>query len=444
MEISPALMPPAPAALELAEAAFSCEPLSRARRLAKWVGLGKTLTASSVLRPADATQACRDLGIQLGRPRLRSALDVDDLMRDWVTAVAAGVLLVDGRRARGVDPDDIGSPASDPEGILDSWVRAATFMLDLADEDPCTECLLTLHELHAATEPVTLEQLVSAVAAIVESEELEGMPCPSCGQIHDLEGELDSFDPSGDDDWLGYGDWDAEDGDLDAAEHVLAMVSGLLAFNAADLADATIRLTPLGGLLAERAFHGRLVPADADIATVVSAICGSPPPLGRILARPWLATRSAPAAANELLAFAESADALQRVIALAFAGELGIESADAWRKWASQPGFGAYARVWLLDHDEPVQEDPADEAWLATDGLCALVESLADTVPLPVLHETLADQIDGELAEAAGLVLASGHPKAEYVAAWLTAAHEDGAVAGASSTTIALVGANPG
>jgi hypothetical protein len=417
-------MPPAPAALDLADAAFSCGPLSRARRLAEWVGQGRTLTARGVLRPADATQACLDLGIKFGGARLRSALDADELMRDWVSAIAAGYIVVDGRRALGADPDEIGSPVSDPEGTLDAWVGAATFLLDLADEDPCTGCLTALAELHVATEPVTMEQMVSAVAAMIELEEPEGTACPGCGEIHGLAGELAPFDLLADEDWLGNGDWDDEDGDEDAAEHVAATVTGLLAFNAADLADEKIRLTPLGSLLAERVFQGRLVPADADVSALVSTIGDSPLPLGLTLARPWLALRSAPAAADELLTFAESAGGLPRVTALAFAGELGIESADAWRNWASRPGFGAYARLWLLEHDEPAQEDPADEAWLATDGLCALVESLADTVPLHVVHATLAEQLGGELAETADLVLGSGHPKAEYVATWLRAAHE--------------------
>jgi hypothetical protein len=311
----------------------------------------------------------------------------------------------------------------DPEGVLDAWVTASSFMLDLADEDPCAGCLTALLELHAATEPVALEQLANAVATVSEPEEPDDMHCPGCGQIHDLDDEPGSFDLLDDEDWPENGDWDDED----VAEHVAATVTGLLTFNAADMADAKIRLTPLGSFLAQRVFQGRLITADADVSTLVSAIGDSPLSFGRLLARPWLATRSVPAAAGELLTFAESADGLLRMTALAFAGELGIEAVDAWRKWESQPGFGAYARLWLLEHDEPTQEDPADEAWLAVDGLSALVESLADTVPLPVLRETLAEQIGEELADAADLVLTSGHPKAEYVASWLRTAHESGA-----------------
>ena len=76
-------------ASELAGTAMSSPALARARSLAAWVGQGRALTASGVLRPADAVQACRNLGIDLPGARLRSALDVWELMRDWTTAIGA-------------------------------------------------------------------------------------------------------------------------------------------------------------------------------------------------------------------------------------------------------------------------------------------------------------------------------------------------------------------
>lgn len=79
------MAPPSAAAIspELAGAALSCVALARGRELAEWVGTGRTLTASGVLRPAEAAQACRDLGITLKGPKPRSALDVPELMKVW-------------------------------------------------------------------------------------------------------------------------------------------------------------------------------------------------------------------------------------------------------------------------------------------------------------------------------------------------------------------------
>src|SRR6266496_5232923 len=220
---------------EFASAALSCVALSRARRLAAWVGAGRTLTSSGVLRPAEAAQACRDLGIELAGPRLRSALDVGELMRDWVTAAAAGFLEIDGRRAWAApDLPDAGSSAhTEPEVILNAWLRAATAVLDLGEE-PCAGCLTALHELHAASGPLTMEQLASAVGAVLEPAEPAGVPCPGCGQFHrpgDLLGLADLL-----------GDEVEDEDEEDMAGHVADTATGLLAFGAADASDGAVRL----------------------------------------------------------------------------------------------------------------------------------------------------------------------------------------------------------
>ena len=71
-------MIPQPSAVTpgLAEAALNCVPLARARNLAEWIGAGRQLTGSGVLKPALATDACRVLGIELPPGRLRTALDL--------------------------------------------------------------------------------------------------------------------------------------------------------------------------------------------------------------------------------------------------------------------------------------------------------------------------------------------------------------------------------
>ena len=245
------------------DAALSCPALARARKLAGWVGQGKTLTASGVLRPAEAVQACRDLGIELPGPRVRSALDVEDLMRDWVTAAAAGFLEMGGRRVRAAQdlPEAGSSTHPDPDAILHAWVQAATVVLDLGEE-PCAVCLTVLHELYSADGPLTIDQLATAVRAALEPEEPEepeALPCPGCGEVH------------GPGDLLGLGDvlGDEDEDEEDAASHAAATVTGLLRFAAADVADEAVRLTPLGTVLAASVFQGREPSPDADAATVM-------------------------------------------------------------------------------------------------------------------------------------------------------------------------------
>ena len=396
------------------DAALSSPALTRARNLAEWVGQGKTLTASGVLRPAEAAQACRDLGIELPGPRLRSALDVEDLMRDWMTAAAAGFLELGGRRVRAAQdlPEAGTSTHADPDAILHAWVQAATVVLDLG-EQPCAGCLTVLHELYSADGPLTVDQLASAVRAVLEPqepEEPEGLPCPGCGEVH------------GPGDPLGFGDFlsDEDEDEEDAVSHAAAAVTGLLGFGAADVTDETVRLTPLGTVLATSVFHGREPSPDADAATVMSAISELPPPVAWTVAQPWLGARSTADAARELLVFAESADGGQRVASLAFAGELGSDATDAWRAWAKRPGIGAYARQWLRSQGEEVPEDPADEGWLAVNALSVMLDALVDTVPPFLIQAMLAEQFGEEVTEVAEQMLGSGHPRAQDIAARLT------------------------
>ena len=397
---------------EVADTALSCRALVRARDLAEWVGPGRTLTASGVLRPAEAVQACRDLGIELPGPRLRSALDVADLMRDWMTAAAAGFLELDGRRARAAqDLPEAGSAHPDPDAILHAWVQAATVALDLG-EQPCAGCLTVLHELFSADEPLTMAQLATAVRTVLEPpepEEPEALPCPGCGEVH---GPGDRFS---------LGDFlSDENEEEDVASHAADAVMGLLEFGAVDVTDETVRLTRLGTVLATSVFQGRAPSSDADVATVMSAIGELPPPVARTVAQPWLGARSAADAARELLTFAESADGNQRAASLAFAGELGSDATQAWREWAKRPGIGAYARLWLRAQGEDVPEDPADTVWLAVDALGVMLDELMETAPPFLIQAMLAEQFGGEVTEAAEQMLHSGHPRAAEIAARLT------------------------
>jgi len=396
---------------ELAGAALSCAALARARSLAEWVGPGRTLTASGVLRPAEAVRACQDLGIEVPGPRLRSALDVDELMRDWLAAAAAGFLQIDGRRARAAPEMPAAGSATypDPKAVVSAWVQAAAAVLDL-DEEPCAACLTVLCQLHATDGPLTMDQLAGAVRGVLEPEVPEGAPCPGCGQVHGPGDLLGLADLLGD---------EGEDGQ-DLAEHVKGVVDGLLAFGAVDTVDGAARLTPLGSVLAVAVFEWLAPSPEADAEIVVSAIGELPPPVARTVARPWLDVRSTAGAAEELLAFAESADSGERIAALAFAGQLGTEATDVWRRWARRPGMGAYARQWLRSQGEVVAEDPADEAWLAVDSLSAMLDGLTDVVPPLLLRAVLAEQAGEDVASMAEWMSGSGHPRAAGIVARLS------------------------
>ena len=389
---------------DLASAALGCTALSRARKLAEWVGSGKELTSSKVLRPGVAVEACRALGIELPGARLRSALDVDELMVDWTVALDAEFIVVDRRRAY-VSPG-MAMP-SEPESVLNAWLRAASWATGVADE-PCVGCITVLHELSTSDRPLSLEELADAVAA-TEPEVADGEPCPDCGLVHEggvllgLGGLIGAGEPD----------------EPDATEHAEEAVDALVAFGAAASGGA-VQLTPLGSILAKAVFEGRAPAADADAETLMSATSDVPPPVARTLARPWLEARSADAAARELLALAESADGEERVAALAFARDLGPEAAAGWREWADRPGFGAYARLWLADLGEPIAEDPADEAWLTVEALSVMLDSMPEVMPPSVLAAAIQEATGTDAAGAISLLSGSGHPAAPGVVALLT------------------------
>jgi hypothetical protein len=402
------VIPPSATAVsaDLAEAALGCPALIRARKLAEWVGPGRELTSTGVLRPAVATEACRALGIQMPGNRLRSALDVDELMRDWTTAVDAGFVVADGRQAStALDP----TAPLDPEFTLNAWVRAAAQGLGVPSE-PCAGCLTVLHKLNTGDGPLRMADLADAMEAAAGPDAADGEPCPDCGDLHD---------PA---DLLSLGDL-ADDVDADgqdSRDHAEATVAGLVAFGAAAASGGAVRLTPLGSMLATAVFEGCAPAPDADAGTLVSVISEIPLPVAWIMARPWLDARSTTTAVRELLAFAESASGEQRIAALAFSRELGPEAVEAWREWAGRPGFGAYARQWLADQGEEAAQDPADEAWLTVDALSIMLDALPDTLPPLLLATVLQQEIGGDVAEALSLLRSSGHPAGSDVVARLT------------------------
>jgi hypothetical protein len=408
---------------DLAAAALGCPALARARKLAEWVGPGRELTSTGVLRPAVAAEACRALGIQLPGGRLRSALDVDELMRAWMTAIDAEFVVVDGRRARVMDS----AAPTDPETALNAWVRAAARLAGVPD-DPCAGCLTVLHELYASEGRLGMEELAAAVEAVTDPDTPDSEPCPECGDVHDMPGLL-SIGGLTDDDELG---------EHDGREHAEGTVAGLADFGAAVVEDNMVRLTPLGAVLTAAVFEGCAPPPDADAGTLVSVISELPPPVARTIARPWLEARSADTAVKELLAFAESASGERRIAALAFGSELGSGAAEAWRECAKRPGFGAYARQWLAGQGEPIAQDPADEAWLIVDALTIMLDAVPAALPPFLLAAALQQQLGGDVAEALSILGSSGHPAAASVVARLTgqpdpASSSGGAIAGKSA-----------
>ena len=247
---------PEPRQQELARAALDCEVIADAFRLADWLGPGRELTASGVLRPAVALQACQALGIPLTTGKLRSAKDVPRLQRAWESAAAADLVRITANRASAAPEaaalaaaaaradGAVGAASLDPEvagQVVLAWLRAVGFQFGFP-HDICGQCVSTLIELGQQDGPA---EVIEVVMALLGEDDGDLDPsamylCPDCGQLHET--SPSSPDPA----------------DGAEADHVLAAIEALTSFGAVAtgpgrIPGGTVTLTSLGRLFAESA-----------------------------------------------------------------------------------------------------------------------------------------------------------------------------------------------
>ena len=417
---------------ELAEAALAAAPLARACRLAAWVGDGRELTGTGVLRPAAALEACAEAGIELppGTSRLRSARDVEDLHRAWEAAVETGlVTVVAGQAWAAADAPGLAEAAAKiaetgeagpmtpefSERIITAWLRAAALPMGVP-EDPCMICLAVLHELGQAGRPSGMPGLIQAAAdaaagtgGIAFGPPDPGGVCPGCGEVHEPDELIELL--------AGL----AGDSDGDVAGHALTSVALLVQYGAAvtgpgTTVGGTVCLTTLGELLADRIMAG-LEPdpamSAADAAQLVSVLPGR---LAEAAIEPWLAVRVPDGAVRELLAAAERGDPVTRGSALALARKQDPHGRAAWREQARKPGFGAYARQWLISRGEPVVADERDDAWLLVESITQVGVVAPAEVVSAVLGSAVRSEPESETDDVLAGIERCGHPAAADVA----------------------------
>jgi hypothetical protein len=378
---------------ELAHAARECPALSHAQVLGDWIGAGRALTTSGVLKPADAIKVCALLGIELPTRKPRTALDIDGLMTVWATADRAGFIDIGDRKVRAGAGLREWQQADD-EHTVAIWTRCVLESLGLAgapeDELPDLESLAALCALFTSESTVGPAEVAASVAGFSSGAGPEDEWCPDCGEFH--------------------GD------DVDAVEAARGALLALAEFGIVTLDDDTATSTPLGRWLTNYMFVDSAPPADMDTATLVMELGELPPMVAALMARPWLDARTPAAAVDQLLTFAEATPGPPRLTALALAEASGPQAAPTWRKWSDKPGFGAYARAWLARADGGDLGE-SDEAWLTVDALA----SLADALPSLMLTERVNDDI----AEVLPMLAGSGHPAAERLTALLTGQQEE-------------------
>jgi hypothetical protein len=408
----------------LAQAALSAAPLTAALRLADWIGGGRELTSTGVLRPALAVEACQLLGIDLPSGKLRSAKDVPALQQAWDVALAGGLVLVARARARAASdvPDLLRAaegtaplPAELADRAALAWIRGAGVPMGFPFDEPCTQCLTVLHELSLATKPTETGALVDAVR-----EDNPVADAFATAMDADTEDDEDATD-------LNYRaalDYGLVPGGLsqlaelmadDVTAHTHATISFLTQFDAAFTGPGrtpggTVTLTPLGKLLAGAVFDALTPPADASAAELVPATAGLPRAIVATVASPWIDARTPEEAVRELLAYAEQAEPGLRVHAIELAKGHSDRANAAWREVAARPGFGAYARNWLAELGEDVPPDSRDEAWLLADSIsqagAGVPPELASFVFAAAVRQCAGNDMDALLDD----LRKSGHP----------------------------------
>lgn len=378
---------------ELAAAALACQPLSHALKLAEWVGDGKAITGSRVLRPAEAVEACAALGIDLpqGKKKVRSAQDVPELANAWDAARDAGLITLNAKQAFGLGFQDL---TADPAAALDAWLRAVTAPLELPD-DPCDVCLTVLAVIGQADDDgVELEEVLDTIYSAFHESPTE-FPCPDCGQVHS---------PA-----------EFDEDDEDTARHVAITLTGLDAFGAVAITGdggSVVTITPLGRMLAET-IHAALAPsADDSPAAVVARLAALPARAMVLYARDWLAARTPVDAARELISTAESATPRLRAAAFDLATEIGPQATPALLEHAEAPGYGAYVRQWLAAHGEDAPVFARDEAWMQAEEMSALIERTPEGLATLALQAAMVQAGPGYAAELIKSLRASGHPDA--------------------------------
>jgi hypothetical protein len=405
----------------MAEAALGCKVIAAAVKLAAWVGPSRELTASGVLRPAIAVQACQALGIPLASGKLRSAMDVPELQLAWEAALAADLVQVAANRASTAPiAAEIAAAAAAGAEQLDprlsgqvvlAWLGAVSEHFGFPD-DVCGQCLAMLVELAKAEGPAEIAELIAAVLgeAADDPEHQGTYVCRDCGQPH----EWSLPDIPGLDVAVAWRD-------EDLVEHALTTIDVLTDFGAVAtgpglLPEGTAALTALGRLFAGSALDSISPAADETAAELVEIIADYPPPIAVAASARWLAARTPPAAARELLGFAASFHGpLLRTVALTLARQLGPEALPAWREYAVRPGFGAYARQHLAAQGEDVEPDGRDETWLLVDSIVATSDELpgAELAFAGVFHAMGGEATPELLAD----LESCGHPNAAQVAA---------------------------
>jgi hypothetical protein len=374
--------------------ARECAVMDQARQLAEWVGEGRKVTASGVLRRPDVPAAAAALGVP-APAKMRTAADVPAVHRPWSVATAVGLLAVSSGSVTAAGPALPRWPQVDDATVLAGWLGGLGAACVAESDQRFPECVailafaaLDVLDQHGA---LTSADLVHAVAATIRNGDQH------YSWVHEMTFDRYLASVSG-----------------EAFGELLALLEAFGAVAGGEPGH-DVRITPLGrwALAQVRAMVPKPIEAGISADELVARLAEfSDEDTALAAVQPWLEARPTEVAAREILAAAAGAAPPLRFAAVGVVAELGEEVAPVWQEMLGTPGLGAHARAVLAVWDRGPGLDAADQRWLAVEAAAA---ALAETGPDDAL--TCAyEGIPGEDLDAVLAALgASGHPDAEAV-----------------------------
>jgi hypothetical protein len=360
------VVPPAITAVAVASAARRCEALSRAHRLATWVGEGRPVTPKHVLRPCDVPAAARVLDF-LASSRINTAASVPALRRPWKVTLAIDFLRI-------VDGQAVAGPA------LGQW----------PDTDDTTMCELWLTGLVAglAADSGNEDKAGATVFSRLMLGALATDPAPSVFELWERACEALTVEDS----YVADPFFTTYRYKAGAPFTVLSDV--LVEFGAATRHGAQLEMTPLGHWALQE-MHARMpkpISADLPVDELIARVADLDEDDAWDSAQPWLIGRDPLQAAREILAAAATAPSAQRVAAVEIVNALGEPVHAAWRDVTSVPNLAAHARTALAGWSRPHAPSPEDGAWLAVEYAVAALTNSGPDEGLSCIDERIAGQ----------------------------------------------------
>ncbi len=382
---------PAITSAAAASAARHCEALSRAHRLATWVGDGRPVTPKHVLRPRDVPAAAQVLSIP-APARMNTAANVRALHRPWKVAQAIDFLRI-------VDGHAVAGPA------LGQW----------PDTDDGTVCELWLTGLVAAlaADSGSDDQTGAAAFSRIMLGALATDPPSSVVELWERAREALTFEVAyvADPFFTTYR--------YKAGDPFTVISDVLVEFAAATRDGAQLEMTPLGRW-AWQEMNARMpkpISADLPADELIARVADNDDNDSWHAARPWLIDRDPLPAAREILAAAAAATPAQRIAAVEIIFALDEPAQAVWRDVTTVPNLAAHARMALAGWNRPQAPSPEDSVWLAVEYAVAALTTAGPDEALSCIDERIAGQ---DLDSRMQAIRRSDHPDTATLAGALT------------------------